>query len=454
MRRSVLSSPTRAVLAEAVGTATLLMAIVGSGIAAVDLTDDVGLQLVFNAIATVAVLGVLVAVALPISGGSFNPAVTLVDVIRRNVSPRRGGAYVVAQVAGGVLGTVLAHLMFERDAVSWSDADRGGWGRFLGELVATAGLVAAIALVDRAALPLVVPAWILGAYLFTSSTSFANPAVTVGRALHRQLLRHRRRGRPLVHRRPARRCDARTGSRTHPQGGLMTDRPTVLFVCVHNAGRSQIAAGFLTALSDGAVDVRSAGSMPGDQINPVAVEAMAEVGIDIASEQPKVLTDQAVQDSDVVITMGCGDACPFYPGKRYEDWELDDPAGQDLATVRRVRDEIKATRRGAAGVDRVSSAGQWLDEASRTAKATEHDPVTCSIRALTLGRRSHRPSRSTAATYSAEPGEVDAARRPPTAPAPGRAGSRCRSDRNCGRKVTKNSATFGLSAFDRKPCRR
>ena len=121
----------------------------------------------------------------------------------------------------------------------------------------------------------------------------------------------------------------------------MTDRPTVLFVCVHNAGRSQMAAGFLAALSDGAVDVRSAGSMPGDQINPVAVEAMAEVGIDIASEQPKVLTDEAVQDSDVVITMGCGDACPFYPGKRYEDWELDDPAGQDLATVRPIRDEIK-----------------------------------------------------------------------------------------------------------------
>ena len=121
----------------------------------------------------------------------------------------------------------------------------------------------------------------------------------------------------------------------------MIDRPIVLFVCVHNAGRSQIAAGFLTALSNGAVDVRSAGSMPSDQINPVAVEAMAEVGIDIASEQPKVLTDQAVQDSDVVITMGCGDACPFYPGKRYEDWELDDPAGQDLATVRPIRDEIK-----------------------------------------------------------------------------------------------------------------
>ena len=172
----------KAVLAEAVGTAVLLMTIVGSGIAAVDLTDDVGLQLVFNAIATVAALGVIIAVALPISGGSFNPAVTLADLVRGTVSLRRGSAYVVAQIAGAVFGTVMAHLMFERDVVSWSDADRGGWGRLLGELVATAGLVAAIALVDRAALPLVVPAWILAAYLFTSSTSFANPAVTIGRA--------------------------------------------------------------------------------------------------------------------------------------------------------------------------------------------------------------------------------------------------------------------------------
>jgi glycerol uptake facilitator-like aquaporin len=178
----VLRAPTRAVLTELVGTATLVMTIVGSGIAAVDLTDDTGLQLVFNAISTVAALGVLVAIALPISGGSFNPAVTLVDVIRRNVSPRRGAAYVAAQVTGGVLGAVVAHVMFERDLVSWSAADRGGWGRFVGEVVATAGLVTAIALVDRAALPLVVPAWILAAYLFTSSTSFANPAVTIGRA--------------------------------------------------------------------------------------------------------------------------------------------------------------------------------------------------------------------------------------------------------------------------------
>ena len=117
--------------------------------------------------------------------------------------------------------------------------------------------------------------------------------------------------------------------------------PSVLFVCVHNAGRSQMAAGFLRVLSGGAVEVRSAGSMPAEQINPVAVEAMREEGIDITAEQPKVLTTEAVQASDVVITMGCGDACPFFPGKRYEDWKLDDPAGQGIEAVRPIRDEIK-----------------------------------------------------------------------------------------------------------------
>jgi len=119
-------------------------------------------------------------------------------------------------------------------------------------------------------------------------------------------------------------------------------RPSVLFVCVHNAGRSQMAAGFLSDLAGERIDVRSAGSMPGDQINPVAVEAMAEVGIDITGEQPKKLTEDAVIASDVVITMGCGDECPYFPGKRYEDWVLTDPAGQGIDVVREVRDEIKA----------------------------------------------------------------------------------------------------------------
>ncbi|GEC76762.1 arsenate reductase ArsC [Microbacterium maritypicum] len=121
-----------------------------------------------------------------------------------------------------------------------------------------------------------------------------------------------------------------------------TTTPSVLFVCVHNAGRSQMAAGFLRDIAGDRIDVRSAGSMPADQINPTAVEAMAELGIDITAEQPKVLTTEAVQASDVVITMGCGDACPFFPGKRYEDWKLDDPAGQGIDAVRPIRDDIRA----------------------------------------------------------------------------------------------------------------
>ena len=120
-----------------------------------------------------------------------------------------------------------------------------------------------------------------------------------------------------------------------------TTRPTVLFVCVHNAGRSQMAAGFLKHLAGDRIDVLSAGSQPADEINQVAVQAMAEIGIDIAGEQPKVLTSDAVQESDVVITMGCGDECPFFPGKRYEDWKLDDPAGQGIESVRPIRDDIR-----------------------------------------------------------------------------------------------------------------
>ena len=120
----------------------------------------------------------------------------------------------------------------------------------------------------------------------------------------------------------------------------MKEQPEVLFVCVHNAGRSQMAAGLLKLRSDGRVNVRSAGSLPADQINPAVIEAMEEVGVDMGEAFPKPLTDEVVRAADVVITMGCGDACPIYPGKKYEDWELEDPAGQDVDAVRKIRDEI------------------------------------------------------------------------------------------------------------------
>lgn len=122
---------------------------------------------------------------------------------------------------------------------------------------------------------------------------------------------------------------------------MSENRKTILFVCVHNAGRSQMAAGFMSHLGGDQVEVFSAGSAPKDQINPIAVAVMQEVGIDISQNVPKVLTQDAVKASDVVITMGCGDACPIFPGKRYEDWELEDPAGKEIEIVRRIRDEIK-----------------------------------------------------------------------------------------------------------------
>jgi arsenate reductase (thioredoxin) len=124
------------------------------------------------------------------------------------------------------------------------------------------------------------------------------------------------------------------------EGALVKDQPEVLFVCVHNAGRSQMAAGLVKLRSQGRVHVRSAGSAPADEINPAVIEAMSEIGVDMSEEFPKPLTDEVVKAADVVITMGCGDACPIYPGKKYEDWQLDDPAGQDVAAVRTIRDEI------------------------------------------------------------------------------------------------------------------
>jgi len=147
---------------------------------------------------------------------------------------------------------------------------------------------------------------------------------------------------------------------------MPVSKPSVLFVCVHNAGRSQMAAAFLSHLSQGRVEVRSAGSAPAETVNPAVVQAMAEVGIDIAAETPKILTDEAVRQSDVVITMGCGDSCPFYPGKRYEDWVLDDPAGKGVEAVRPIRDEIR--RRVETLIDQLASSADNAFRVSGTSR--------------------------------------------------------------------------------------
>lgn len=179
----MLLNPTKAVLAELVGTAVLVMAVVGSGISAQGLTDDRGLQLMINTGATVGVLAVLIAILLPITGAHLNPAVTLAMLTRRQVSLGRAMAYVPAQVLGGAAGTVVAHAMYAHPAAATFSGERSGAGVWLGELVATAGLVVVVLLVDRASLAWAVPAWIGAAYFVTSSTAFANPAVTVARAL-------------------------------------------------------------------------------------------------------------------------------------------------------------------------------------------------------------------------------------------------------------------------------
>lgn len=183
LRHRMLLNSRRAVLAEFLGTAILIMAVVGSGIAAQRLTDDIGLQLLINAIATVLALGVLITLFVPISGAHFNPVVTAVMLVRRDLSLSLAAAYVAAQVVGGAIGTLLSHAMYDRSLVSTFDGDRSEPGLWLGEIVATAGLVLVVLLASREVVALAVPAWIGAAYFFTSSTSFANPAVTIARAL-------------------------------------------------------------------------------------------------------------------------------------------------------------------------------------------------------------------------------------------------------------------------------
>ena len=421
----------RRLVAEALGTGLLIVAVIGSGIMASRLSpSDVGLQLLENAAATAGALIGLILIFGSISGGHFNPVVTLVDRAYGTISSRDTGLYIVAQIVGGCLGAIVANLMFDLPAVEWSTTTRSSGALWLSEVVATVGLLLVIhgcVRTGRASVvAFAVGLWIGGAYFFTSSTSFANPAVTIARTLSDTLRRHqavvgadvhrhaapRRRHRllpdplPLPQPEPEGRwlmasSDQLTLAQRHvlltvrtqlqdefagvfgpetierfltdsldqllPQARITTftpifaerfarDRlralakiegrlhvttPSVLFLCVHNAGRSQMAAGWLQHLAGDRVHVYSGGSEPASEVNPAAIDAMAEVGIDIATQYPKPWTDEIVRAADVVVTMGCGDACPIFPGKRYEDWELDDPAGLGVDAVRPIRDEIR-----------------------------------------------------------------------------------------------------------------
>jgi len=381
----------RRLTAEAVGTGLLVAVVVGSGIAAQRLSpDDVGLQLLQNSLATAGALVALILAFGSVSGAHLNPAVTLAERLIHGTTTRDALAYVVAQVIGACGGAMVANAMFDLPAVTLSGHQRSSGPLWLAEVVATFGLLIVILGVVRAgrtdAVPFAVAGYIGAAYWFTSSTSFANPAVTIGRTLTDTfagiapssvppfvaaqvlgalaatglalyLYPHRAQTDLVVphHHRAALTMEASTMSDTGDTGdtpdagtegeaegpGPTTDsRPVVLFLCVHNAGRSQMALGWFTHLAGDRAVAWSGGSEPAEAVNPSAVLAMAEVGIDITGEHPKRWTAEIVRAADVVVTMGCGDACPFVPGTRYEDWALDDPAGRDIDAVRPIRDEI------------------------------------------------------------------------------------------------------------------
>jgi arsenate reductase len=349
-------------LAECCGTAFLVAVVVGSGIAAQRLSpNDVGLQLLENATATAGGLVALILAFGPVSGAHLNPIVSIADALFGGLPARELPAYVAAQTSGAIAGAVVANLMFELDAVEWSTHARTSSGALLGEVVATIGLLVVIFGVVRSgratAAPFAVGAYIGAAYFFTSSTSFANPAVTVGRAFTDTFAGIEPSSvAPFIGAQVAggalavlliRSLYPDVGAHAedvvvpHPRATDHDGVPAVLFLCVHNAGRSQMALGWFNHLADGRAVAWSGGSEPASEINPIAVQAMAEVGIDISAERPKRWSEEIVGAADVVVTMGCGDTCPFVPGKRYEDWQLDDPAGQGIESVRVIRDEIE-----------------------------------------------------------------------------------------------------------------
>ena len=369
----------RRLVAEFTGTGLLVAVVVGSGIAVTRLTTDGALRLLVCSLVTAMGLAVLIVVFAPAGGAQFNPVVTASDWVQTRGTPRGYGAgqalaVIGCQVAGAIGGAALADTMFAQPVLAASRTHRGGAGVLLGEAVATAGLLLVIVTLARTGrsqhAAWAVGAWIGAAYWFTSSTSFANPAVTIGRALTEHLCRdraivgagvrggasrRRRAGHGPGHgalpgaARQVRGCRAGPAGRLSGKGTPMGAIPDVLFVCTHNAGRSQMAAALLDREAAGRVRVTSAGSQPASELNPAVVAAMAEIGLDISREFPKPLTTDKVQAADIVITMGCGDACPVFPGKRYLDWDLPDPAGLDLGAVRAIRDDISQRVRDLVG---------------------------------------------------------------------------------------------------------
>jgi glycerol uptake facilitator-like aquaporin len=339
------------------GTFFLVAGVVGSGVMAERLAGgNVALALLANTVATGAILVALILAVGSISGAHFNPAVTLSDAMEGGIRWGEVPAYIGAQICGGLTGAAVAHLMFGLPLFSMSHHTRSGPAQVFSEFVATFGLMTVIWGCSRLranAVPFAVGAYITAAYWFTSSTSFANPAVTLARAVSDTFSGIRPADAPafiaaqiagaiaatflfrwLVPSLPQTAEDI-----LMPHGSQHVK--TYLFACVHNAGRSQMAAALFNIYADQS-QCRgiSAGTQPATHVHPEVVETMREIGIDLSSSTPQKLTATLAQTASVLVTMGCGDACPFVPGLKTIDWPLQDPRGQSLDAVRAIRDEI------------------------------------------------------------------------------------------------------------------
>ncbi len=344
--------------AEFVGTAFLVAAVVGSGIMAERLAGgNIALALLANTLATGAILVALILAFGGISGAHFNPAVTLADALEHGIRWLEVPAYIGAQFCGGLTGAASAHLMFGLPPFSVSQHVRSGPAQVFSEFVATFGLMAVIWGCSRFranAVPFAVGAYITAAYWFTSSTSFANPAVTLARAISDTFSGIRPADVPafiaaqltggiaatflfrwLVPSLPETAEEILMPHRSNPHVKIY------LFACVHNAGRSQMAAALFNVYADqGQCRGISAGTQPTANVHPEVVETMREIGIDLGSSKPQKLTPELARTASVLVTMGCGDACPFVPGLKTVDWALPDPKGQSLEAVRAIRDDV------------------------------------------------------------------------------------------------------------------
>lgn len=351
----------RRVVAELIGTAFLVAAVIGSGIMAERLSNgNIALALLANTIATGAALVALILAFGAISGAHFNPAVSVSDAVLGGLSRRAATLYIIAQCIGGLAGAAMAHLMFSMPLYSVSRHARSGSAQLFSEFIATFGLMAVIWGCLKArpdAVPFAVGAYITAAYWFTASTSFANPAVTLARAFSNTFAGIRPVDAPafiaaqfagalsatvlfrwLLPRDLTREAPKALVSHSSDRNGMVMK--TYIFACVHNAGRSQMAAAFFNLYAEEGCRALSAGTTPAERVHPEVVLVMNEIGIDLTRAKPQKLTEELAKEANVLVTMGCGEACPFVPGLQIIEWSVPDPKRQPLERVRQIRDQV------------------------------------------------------------------------------------------------------------------